>query len=122
MLSNILKCFRRCWDRKLCFRKTSCKTKTEYVELYKDDIYPIQERYAFLISVILITLAFSCIIPILNVICGISMMLLYFSDRLLIFKVFQVPVNYGSELHKLINKTIYLALIAHFALTAFFLS
>ena len=26
-LASLIKCFRRCWDRKCCFRKTSCKTK-----------------------------------------------------------------------------------------------
>lgn len=96
VLANIMKCVRKCWDKKCCLKKTSCKTKNEYVELYNNDIYPIEERYAFLISVILITLSFSCVIPILNLICAISLLLLYFSDKFLVFKVFQNPVNYGS--------------------------
>jgi hypothetical protein len=52
----------------------------------------------------------------------ISLILLYFADRVLIFKVYQTPVDYGGELHRLVNKTIYLGLVAHFALSAFFLS
>jgi hypothetical protein len=40
-LANILKCIRKCWDKKCCCRATSCKTKSEYVELYSNDIYPI---------------------------------------------------------------------------------
>lgn len=122
IMATIVKCLKRCWDRKCCCRKTSCKTKNEYVELFSSDIYPIEERYAFLISVFLITLAFSCIIPILYLVCAISLMLLYFSDRVLVFKVYQTPVNYGASLHKLINQVIYIGLVAHFALTAFFLS
>jgi uncharacterized membrane protein len=122
LLANLLKCIRKCWDKKLCLRKTSCKTKQQFVELYSNDLYPIEERYAFLISVLLITLAFSCVIPLLNLICAISLLLLYFADRLLVFKVYQTPVNYGPELHRLISKTIYVALVAHFALSAFFLS
>jgi hypothetical protein len=62
------------------------------------------------------------VIPILNFICAVSLLLLYYADRLLVFKVYQTPVNYGPELHKLISKTIYLALISHFALSALFLS
>lgn len=27
VLANILKCVRKCWDKKFCCRKTSCKTK-----------------------------------------------------------------------------------------------
>lgn len=49
-------------------------------------------------------------------------MLLYFSDKALVFKVYQTPVNYGAELHKLINKAIFIGLVGHFALSAYFLS
>lgn len=122
VLANIVKCFKKCWDKKCCFRKTSCKTKNEYIKLFSDDVYPIEERYAFLVSILLITMAFSCIIPILNVICAFSLMLLYFSDKVLVFKVYQTPINYNAELHRIINKTIYIGLIAHMALSAFFLS
>jgi ABC-type sugar transport system permease subunit len=96
LLASIIKCIKRCWDRKCCMRKTSCKTKSEYIELFSNDIYPIEERYAFLVSVFLITFAFSCIIPILNLVCGLSLMLLYFADRILVFKIYQTPVNYGA--------------------------
>lgn len=96
LLANIVKCLKRCWDKKCCCRKTSCRTKSEYMKLFSDDIYPIQERYAFLISVIIITLAFSCIIPLLNIICAISIMLLYFADKILVFKVYQTPLNYNE--------------------------
>lgn len=95
LLANFLKCMKRCWDTKLYCRKTSCKTKNEYISLYSNDIYPLEERYAFLISVIIITLAFSCVIPLLYIICAISFMLLYFADRLLVFKAYQIPPNYG---------------------------
>jgi len=40
-LANMIKCFRRCWDKKLCFRKTSCRTKEDYVGLFSNDVYPI---------------------------------------------------------------------------------
>lgn len=95
LLANFLKCIKKCWDKKLCCVKTSCRTKNQYIELYIDDIYPIEERYAFVISVLVITLAFGSVIPILNFICAISLMILYFADRVLVFKVYQTPVNYG---------------------------
>jgi len=90
--------------------------------LFSNDVYPIEERYAFLISVIIITMAFSCIIPILNIICCISLFLLYLTDKALVFKVYQTPINYNDELHYLITKTIYLGLVAHMALSSYFLS
>lgn len=38
------------------------------------------------------------------------------------FKFFQTPINYDHALHQLIAKTIFIGLIAHCALTAYFLS
>ena len=122
MLASVLKCAKQCWDRRCLCRKTSCKTKQEYVDLYINDVYPIEERYAFLIATILITLSFSCVIPMLNIICFLSIFLLYFSDRVLVFKLYQTPLNFGTELHRIIGKAIYLGMVAHMVLTAFFLS
>lgn len=67
-------------------------------------------------------MAFSCIIPILNLICCISLFLLYLTDKALIFKVYQTPINYNDELHYLITKTIYLGVVFHMLLSAYFLS
>ena len=121
-LATLIKCFRHCWDKKCCFRKTSCKTKEEYIDLFSNDVYPIEERYAFLIAIYLITLAFSCVIPFLFIICSISVILLYIIDKVLIFKLYQTPLNYNAELQTLLRKTIYFALVIHMALTAVFLS
>lgn len=38
---SLLKCFRKCWDRKCYCRKTSQKTKKGYIELYSEDVFPI---------------------------------------------------------------------------------
>jgi hypothetical protein len=67
-------------------------------------------------------MAFSCIIPVLNIICCISLFVLYLTDKALVFKVYQTPINYNDELHYLITKTIYLGLVIHMALSAYFLS
>ena len=42
LLGTMTKGLRKCWDRKMGCRKTSCKTKAEYLALYSDDVYPIQ--------------------------------------------------------------------------------
>ena len=31
IMASIVKCLKKCWDRKCCCKKTSCKTKNEYV-------------------------------------------------------------------------------------------
>lgn len=37
-----LKCLRQCWDRRCYCTKTSQKTKKGYMELYSEDIFPIE--------------------------------------------------------------------------------
>jgi hypothetical protein len=31
VMVSFMKCLKKCWDRKCCFRKTSCKTKSQYI-------------------------------------------------------------------------------------------
>ncbi len=121
-LASIIKGLKRCWDRRCGRRLTSCKTKQEYVKLFEDDVYPIEERYAFLIATIIITFAFSCVIPLLLIVCAIALLLLYLTDKLLIFKLYQTPLNYSHHLHVLVRRALYVGLVAHMALSAVFLS
>ena len=121
-LASFIKCIKRCWDKKCCCVKTSCRTKDDYIALFSNDTYPIEERYAFIIAILLVTLTFSCVIPILNIICALSIFLLYLIDKLLVFKFYQTPLNYNSDLHQLMRKTLYLGIVVHLGLSAYFLS
>lgn len=38
---SLLKCIRKCWDRRCYCRKTSQKTKKGYLALYSNDVFPI---------------------------------------------------------------------------------
>ena len=121
-LSFILQCFRKCWDTR-CYRvPTSSKTKSEYLDLYIDDIFPIGERYAYLIATFFVTFSFSGVIPILVPIAAISLFLLYFSDKLLLFKFYQTPKNYTTNLHSFFINVLIFCLVSHFALTTYFLT
>lgn len=121
-LSFILKCFRKCWDTR-CYRvPTSSKTKSEYLGLYVDDIFPIGERYAYLIATFFVTFSFSGVLPILIPIVVISLFLLYFCDKLLLFKFYQTPKNYTTNLHNFFINVLIFSLISHFALTTYFLT
>jgi len=87
-----------------------------------DDIFPIGERYAYLIATFFVTFSFSGVLPILIPISAISFFLLYFSDKLLIFKFYQTPKNYTITLHKLFIKVLIFSCISHFTLTTYFLT
>ena len=122
MFLSFLKCLRKCWDKKCYCRKTSQKTKKGYLELYANDVFPIEERYADLVAIIVITLAFSGVMPGLYIIAFFSLMFMSVCDKLLLFRVYQKPINYTASLQSKIYKTLYIALMIHCAASAFLLS
>ena len=68
-----------------------------------------------------ISMVFSGVIPALIPITLISFLLIYITDKFLLFKYYQTPIQYTQKLHKAFLYVLYVALMAHFALTAFFL-
>jgi hypothetical protein len=122
MMHSTFKCLRKCLDKRCWTKKTSQKYKEGYVKLYSGDVYPIEERYALIISIFWITLLFNCVIPFLNVIAALSFMLLELVDRFLVFKFFKTPINYDESLHRKVLKVMFIAIILHMASTAFLLS
>ena len=75
-MNSLFKCLRKCIDKRCWTKKTSQKYKADYISLHSDDVYPIEERYAFLISIFWVTLIFNAVIPLLNIIAALSFLLL----------------------------------------------
>ncbi len=90
--------------------------------MYSNDIFPIGERYAYLISTFFITFSFCGVIPILVPVCCLTLFLLYTTDKILIFKFYQKPMNYTQNLHKIFHNVLIISLLSHFALTSYFLT
>ena len=67
-------------------------------------------------------MAFSCIIPALHIICWVALLLLYFSDKLLVMRHYQTPPNHTPDIHYLLRRALYFSIIVHMALSAVFLS
>ena len=70
----------------------------------------------------MVSVAFCGVIPALVPVAFLSFFLLFFVDKLLIFKFYQIPKNYTTTLHKMLGKVILLTLIIHCALTAYLLT
>jgi hypothetical protein len=51
-----------------------------------------------------------------------SFFLLFFADKVLLFKYYQRAPHYTSALHQVFLVVVYFSLMVHFGLTAFFLS
>jgi hypothetical protein len=121
-MASGFKCLRKCVDKRCWSRKTSQKYKVNYINLYSSDVYPIEERYAIIVSIFWILMIFGCVIPLLYIVVAISILLLVIIDKVLLFKFFKTPINFDESLHKKIMKTLYLALLLHLVTTAFLLS
>lgn len=119
---SFLKQIKRCFDRRCYCVKTSKKTKKEYIELYASEVFPIESRYSEFIAMIIITLAFSAVMPVLYVIAFLSIWFMFVCDKLLLFKVYQKPINYSENLQSKVFKIVYIALIVHCVASAFILS
>ena len=117
-----LKCMRKCWDRRFYCRKTSQKTKKGYIELYSGDVFPIEERYSDFISMIVITLSFGAVMPLLYIITFLAVWFTFICDKLLMFRMYQRPPNFTKDLQNNVFKVVYIALMAHCVISAFLLS
>lgn len=122
LLMAILKFLRRVWDKRCGCRQTSQTTKKGYLELYTNDEYPIEERYADVLAIVIITMAFGAVIPGLYIIALFSILFMMICDKVLLFRVYQRPVNYNAKLQSKIFNTVFLAIIIHCAASALMLS
>ena len=41
IMVSTLKCFRKCFDRRCWTKKTTTKYKSDYIDIYSGDVYPI---------------------------------------------------------------------------------
>jgi hypothetical protein len=69
-----------------------------------------------------VSMSFCGIIPLLVPVTVVCLFLLYNADKILIFRYYQTPQNYTQTLHKAFIIVLYLSIISHCALTAYFLS
>lgn len=69
-----------------------------------------------------VSLGFCGVIPILIPVTAISLFLLFFADKILLFKIYQIPINYTKSLHNVLSKVIFMALLVHFSFTAYLLA
>lgn len=82
---------------KLCFfhkKDKYNKTKMNYIEYYRENVFPIEERYASILAVLFISLALNCIYPIMTVIMAVTLLLYQLMDKLMIIKVYNKPLNF----------------------------
>jgi hypothetical protein len=85
-------------------------------------VFPIEERYAVFIATIVIVLCFSAVMPILYIIGFLSIWFTVICDKLLLFRVYQKPVNYTKDLQKNVFKFLYVSIMMHCVISPIILS
>ena len=93
-----------------------------YIEYYREDVFPVEERYASILAILFICLALNCIYPIMTIIMTVSLFLYQAMDKLMIIKAYHKPLNYEGLLQKKIMGVFFLVLLGHLIITAIFLT
>lgn len=65
-----------------------------YIKHYRENVFPIEERYASILAVLFISLALNCVYPIMTVIMAVSLLLFLLMDKLMIIKAYNKPLNF----------------------------
>lgn len=67
-------------------------------------------------------MAFSAIMPLLYIIAFLSIWFMFICDKLLLFRVYQKPINYSQDLQNKVFKLVYIAIMIHCVVSVFTLS
>jgi hypothetical protein len=73
-------------------------------------------------SLIIIVMAFSAVMPFLYIIAFLSIWFMFICDKLLLFRVYQKPINFSKDLQDGVFRVLYVSLMAHCVISAFILS
>lgn len=69
-----------------------------------------------------IVLTFSAVMPVLYIILFLSIWFMFISDKLLLFRVYQKPINYTKDLQNNVFKIVYVSIMIHCVVSPFLLS
>ena len=101
-----LRYLKRAWDQRSLIltdpsetSKTNCKHLQAFVQLYQGPIFSIHWKYAYILNVVLICMAFGPAIPILFPIGFMSLCVLYCTERLMMCYSYQRPPNFDSKVN-----------------------
>lgn len=121
VIQSLIKCLLKMIDTKCCRKRTSATSKQNYLNIYSGIPFPIEERYAEIISLLVLTFAYNSVIPILNIVALLSFLFQYMSDKVMIFYVYKKPPNYDHTLQKMVRNTLIFCIIIHLFTSIFFL-
>lgn len=115
---------RRCHDRKYTTDKrvTRKVIQSDYEDLYTGPKFQLQIRLAQLVSTVFVAMTFSSGLPIMYVICFVSLFITYWVDKILLLRYYRITEGYNKHLSEAIVSTLPFALLFHIFFGYFMLS
>jgi len=100
----------------------AAKTQQELDALFTGTSFKFETRYAELINITYVCLAFSTGMPLLNVVAAVAFLVTFWSDKMLFLRYFRTPPFMDGTLHKHLTAWLPLGLLAHLAVGVWMLS
>ena len=97
-----MRLFFRCLDRGCSCNKYKTKTISpkSYVEIYAGPTYFMHFKYSTMMNVVFVTFMFGLGMPILFPIAFLSMVVLYFAEKVMLYWTYRLPPMYDERLSK----------------------
>lgn len=102
-------------DKNFSEKKTKCKLKQEYIDLYSGPEYFIHYRYSFVLNIVFITFMFGAGLPILFILALVALVCFYCLERLLLAWYYKKPPMFDDKLNSLAIKILMIAPILYCA-------
>ena len=107
----------RVWDRRWKFDSsvTHVETQEALDNLYVGPEIEMNIKYAALLTLIYVDLTYSATMPLFNIITFLNLVVMYASDKFLMFHLFKKPPVLNADLPRVVCKLLYFAAMIHVA-------
>jgi hypothetical protein len=116
LISYFITCLKRCCDKCTCNKKkTSLRTRKDYIGLYTGPDFNVGMRYSQILTTVFVVLMYSSGIPLLYVTCFFYFVITYWIDKWLLLRLYRSPPHFDLNISKMFNIIILIAIIFHFS-------
>jgi len=108
----------RVWDRRvsLCSYKkgtTHCDVQAQVDELYIGDEFPIEDKYAAILTLVFVDMTYSATMPLFYWITLLNLALIYCSDKLTLLNFYKRPPVLNAALPNYVTKVLFISAMFH---------
>ena len=94
-----IRLLKRAWDKRFWTKRTSCKTRQAYIELYSGPTFYMHYKYSMILNITFVTMTFGVGMPVLFPIATLSFLFLYFVEKGMLYYGYREPPQYDEVLN-----------------------